>query len=189
MSNTFLVGQKTILRPLSLEDVPRLTRWMNDPETRSNLTMRFPLNELGEKEWIEKNSSIVSHPQNLVFAIETKEEGKHIGNMGLHGISWIDRNATTGTVIGEPEFRRKGYGTDAKMLLLQYAFETLGMHKIISNAFARNAASVAYSKRCGYVVEATLKEQMFLDGTWQDVIALACFYPAWKEAFQVYQKK
>ncbi len=189
MSNPFLIGQKTILRPLSVDDTQRATKWMNDPETRRNLTVRFPMGETAEKSWIEKNSTFTPNPQNIMFAIETKEDGKHIGNMGLHDINWIDRNGVTGTVIGESEFRKKGYGTDAKMLLLQYAFETLGMHKIISYAFARNEASVAYSKRCGYVVEARLKEDKFLDGGWHDIIVLACFYSAWKEAFETYQKR
>lgn len=182
MSNVFLTGKTTILRPVHLSDVPTLTSWMNNPDTRKYLTRRFPLSELDEKAWVEKSSILSKHPTDLVFIVETKDEHKPIGTMGLHSINWIDRNAITGTVIGEEVDRGKGYATDAKMTLLQYAFETLGMHKIISFAFAKNIKSIKYSKRCGYVVEATLKDELFHNGQWEDMVSLACFYDGWKKA-------
>lgn len=181
MTNVFLSGQKTVLRPISLSDIPLFTRWMNDPETRKYLLQRFPMTEGAEKAWVEKNSVMLSFPERVVFVIETKAEGKAIGTIGLNSINWINRNTATGTTIGEAEFRGKGYASDAKMTLLKYAFETLGMHKIISRAFATNTKSIEYSKRCGYVVEATLKEEIFSGGKWEDIVLLACFYPEWKK--------
>lgn len=182
MANTFLVGKKTVLRPLALTDVPHITKWVNDPETRKYLTRRFPLTELAEKAWIEKMSGTPAYPTDIALIIETIDGGQPIGTMGLHGINWTDRKATTGTVIGEAKYRGGGYATDAKMALLEYAFESLGMHKIISHAFSKNVKSVEYSKRCGYEVEAVLKEEIFHKGAWEDMTILSCFYDGWKKA-------
>ncbi len=182
MATPFLIGKKTILRPVQLTDVPLFTRWMNDPVTRTYLMRRFPLTELDEKAWVEKSGNLTGTPSNIAMVIETIDGEQPIGTMGLHNINWIDRNALTGTIIGEESYRGKGYATDAKMILLQYAFETLGLHKIISHALAKNEKSINYSKRCGYVVEATFKDDVFRAGAWEDVVSLMCFYEGWKEA-------
>lgn len=184
MSNAFLTGTSTILRPIMIEDIPLLTKWINNEETRRYLNRRFPLTEIEEKAWVEKISSLSRTPSDIVLIIETIDTNTPIGTMGLHGISWIHRNAITGSMIGEKKYRGKGYASDAKMALLRYAFESLGMHKIISRAFAKNTKSIEYSKRCGYVVEATLKEELFHEGAWEDITILACFYEGWKKASQ-----
>ncbi len=116
----------------------------------------------------------------LYLLLKSKKTKTPIGTIGLHNINWVDRNATTGTVIGEAKHRGKGYSKDAKMVLLEYAFLTLGMHKIISHADARNIASIEYSKSCGYVFESRLKEHLFRNGEWVDMVSLACFYKDWK---------
>ena len=54
--------------------------------------------------------------------------------MGLHTIDWKNRHATTGTFIGEEQWRGKCFGTHAKMLLLRWAFDELGLNKIESRA-------------------------------------------------------
>lgn len=182
MSTPFLVGHKTILRPVALSDAPIFTRWMNDPETRRYLLRRFPFTEMAEEAWIKKQVDLSQNPNDLVFVIETKDDQKPIGTMGLHRINWVDRNATTGTILGEPESRGKGYAMDAKMALLQYAFETLNLHKVISRAFSANVKSIEYSKRCGYVIEAVHKDEVFREGKFEDMTTLACFYNNWKKA-------
>jgi RimJ/RimL family protein N-acetyltransferase len=180
-ATAFLSGKKTILRPLSASDAPLFMKWMNDEKTRKFLLTRVPVTEAAEKSWIEKNLALEQYPTSIIFVIETKD-GTTIGNIGLRNINWIDRNATTGTIIGEEEYRGKGYATDAKMVLLQYAFEVLGLHKIISHAFSANKKSIAYSKRCGYVVEAVNKKHIYSNGKWVDMTTLACFYKGWKKA-------
>lgn len=181
MTNTLLIGRKTILRPISLTDVPLFTEWNNSPKIREYLGRRFPLTELDEKTWIEKISILTRSPSDIVLIVEEKDSKKVAGIMGLHNINWVDRNATTGTIIGS-DYQGKGIATDAKMALLEYAFENLGMHKIISHADARNKKSIEYSKRCGYEVEAVHKEEIFHAGKWEDKVTLACFYENWKKA-------
>ncbi len=182
MSTPFLVGQKTILRPVHTTDAPIFTRWMNDPETRKYLLRKFPLTEMSEEAWIKKNAELFQHPTDLVFVVETKDGNVPIGTMGLHRINWVDRNAVTGTILGEPESRGKGCATDAKMALLEYAFLTLSLHKVISDALSANVKSIEYSKRCGYVVEAVHKDEIFRGGKFEDMTTLACFYNNWKKA-------
>ncbi len=61
--------------------------------------------------------------------------------MGIHRINWKDRTATTGAVIGEKAYWDKGYGSEAKMLVLDYAFNMLNLRKICSQVLAFNKRS------------------------------------------------
>lgn len=181
-TDAFIEGRRIVLRAPRESDAKYFTQWVNNPKVRKYLMSRMPKSLLAEKEWVTSISKPNRFPESIVMVIEVRGDNKPIGVMGLHNINWIDRNATTGSMIGNLAYHGKGYATDAKMHFLKYAFETLGMHKISSRAYAENVASIAYSKRCGYTQEAVLKEEAFREGKWGDIVLLACFYDTWKDA-------
>lgn len=180
----FLRGKKTILRPLCKEtDMESCVKWLNDPEVRQFLKHFVPINWKEEEEWFDSQKH---SKDNIVLAIETIE-GRYIGNMGIHRINWKDRRATTGAFIGEKEFWGKGYGTDAKMSLLNYAFNTLGLQKMCSGAMDFNERSIRYSLRCGYKVEGRLRNHIFRNGRFHDEVLLGIFRGEWKHIWNYYQ--
>ncbi len=177
----FLSGRKVNLRPLTRADVPIITRWINDPEIREFVSIAFPHTEKQEEEWLNK---LDSDDKNIVLCIETKQ-GIPIGVIGIHQIEWVHRVATTGTLIGEKKYWGKGFGTDAKMTLLDYAFNVLNLRRICSEALAYNMRSLAYSLHCGYEIEGRKKKHFFKNGRYHDVIHLGLFrgkwLPIWKK--------
>jgi RimJ/RimL family protein N-acetyltransferase len=161
---------------------------MNDREVTQFLMIDRPMTILSEEQWIEK---LGDNEKNIVLGIAT-HTGQLIGTMGLHGIDHKTGSATTGAQIGEGKFRGKGYGTEAKMLFLHYAFMELNLRKIRSRAFAFNERSIAYLKKTGYEVEGVMKQEVFKNGEFHDVVLLAVFrdtfIPLW-EKYQASQKK
>jgi RimJ/RimL family protein N-acetyltransferase len=190
MNNTsteivFLRGKKTVIRPLSKNDAPTITRWINDTEVTQYLLAYLPMSEKDEEEWLD---SLAKKKQtDIVLGIEA--DGKFIGVMGIHGISWKDRTAKTGALIGEKEYWGKGYGTDAKMALLKYAFDTLNLRKICSSVIRYNKRSLRYSLHCGYKIEGTKKKQIFRKGRYHDEIILALFRKDWLPYWKKYNMK
>ncbi|MEK7519824.1 MAG: GNAT family protein [Patescibacteria group bacterium] len=180
----FLAGKKVDLRPLAKADIPRMTCWVNDPEVREFVILTLPTTEEQEEEWFRK---LATRENDALLAIDTKD-GTHIGNIGIHNIVWKDRIATTGTIIGEKEYWGKGYGTDAKMLVLDYAFNTLNLHKICSAVFDFNERSLQYSLHCGYKVEGTRRKHVFKKGRYCDLIELGVFKEEWLPVWKRYQK-
>lgn len=183
-SPIFIEGKITNLRPLSKEDAPTIARWINDPRVRKFVSATFPKNEQQEEEWINK---LASDDKNIVFGIETKD-GKFIGLMGIHQINWVYRICTTGAIIGENEYWGKGYGTDAKMHLLDYIFNTLNLHKVCSNVIAFNKRSLRYSLHCGYEIEGCRKRHFFKSGRYYDQIELGLFKKQWLPIWRRYKK-
>lgn len=181
----FLRGKKTILRPLEKKDVPLFTRWINDPDVSHYLNTCLPMTEREEEEWLENLAK--KKQTDIVLGLEV--DGKLIGLMGIHGISWRDRCATTGAMIGEKEYWNKGHGTDAKMVLLNYAFNTLGLRRIASSVVAYNKRSLNYSLHCGYKIEGTRKKRFFRNGRYHDEIILAVFKKDWLPYWKKYKQK
>ncbi|MFA6135865.1 MAG: GNAT family protein [Candidatus Paceibacterota bacterium] len=182
-----LVGKKVILRPPNVEtDVELFYRWINDPEVRCFLAVVLPVTIMEERKWVE---GIGKNDENIIFVIETKEDGIPIGTMGLHRINWVFRTATTGALIGEKEYWGKGFGTDAKMTLLDYAFNTLNLRKICSSAFSYNGRSIGHNLKCGYQLEGVRKRQFFRKGRYWDQVLLAVFKRDWLPLWKKYNGK
>jgi len=113
-------------------------------------------------------------PNDVTVAICLNLGDVMIGTMGLHRIDLVNRVAITGSVIFKTHHRNCGYGTDAKMLLLDYAFNWLGLYKVCSSVMAFNGRSAAYSKKCGYVEEGRKRAQWFRHGKRHDDMMILC---------------
>lgn len=177
----FLEGQRIRLRILDPEaDAALCMQWMNDPETRRLLGEKraFPVTLAAEKEWIRKLSA-TTPPEDIVFGIELKKSSRLIGVIGLHDIDWISRKATTGTKIGPAALRGQGLGTEAKQLLLEYAFNTLGLNRVQSEAIIYNQASRRYSQKCGYRQEGVKRQAMYKNGQFHDIVVLSILRSEW----------
>ncbi len=177
----FLEGARVRLRPLDdRRDVEACVRWMNDQRVREFLSVFAPVTPMQEAEWF---ANLSKRERDIMLGIETSR-GVFIGVMGLHRIDWKNRHAETGTVIGEPRYWGRGYGTEAKLLLLRYAFEELGLHKIHSRAFAFNTRSIRYSLACGYRIEGRLRDFVWSKGRFWDAIELGILRGEWESAMK-----
>lgn len=180
----YLNGKRVYLRQLRTEDAPLLAEWMHDAEVTQYLRRALPITPQEEVEWIEKmNKSEHSY----VFGITTQAD-ELIGTIGAHSIRFIDRTVTTGANIGNKEYWGQGYGSEAKMLLLYFIFDVLNLRKACSEAFAFNERSIRYQKKCGAVEEGRLKEQVFKNGRYWDVILLAVYRTAWFSIWEKYKQ-
>ncbi len=180
----FLSGRIVNLRPLGMSDTETLATWVNNPEVRRFLSTLFPVTLKKEEEWL---SQLGSDDKNIVLGIETKD-GKFIGTMGAHRIEWGNRVCTTGALIGEKNYWGKGYGTDAKMILLDYLFNTLNLHKVCSDVIAFNKRSLRYSLHCGYRIEGVRRKHIYKAGKYFDKIELGVFKEDWLPIWRKYKK-
>ena len=164
--------------------VPLALRLMNEPESRQYLGRVMPVGEKQEIEWAERANASAD---NAVFVIALNDEDRTpIGTMGLHRIDWVSRRATTGSVMLE-EHCSKGYGSDAKMLLLNWAFNELGLRKVESRVLAFNGRSQAYSEKCGYRVVARLREHTLRHGAYRDELILEAYAEEWQAVWKKFE--
>jgi RimJ/RimL family protein N-acetyltransferase len=171
----FSLGKKYSLGVLDPADAPILANWLNQEELRQYLSRYEPLYLSAEEEYIRQLPE--RQPGNYVFGIVKNENKQLIGTIGLHNINHKDRRAVAGIFIGDQNKRQNGAGTEAGRLLLEYAFHTLNLRKVTHEAFATNDGSVALAKKNGGQLEGRLKEQMFIQGRYVDLLIFAYYRP------------
>ena len=173
------------MRPLDPEDAPLLHRWIVDPDTRRFVQNRWPLMLPDEQNWIER----VQQNKNGVTLMIVAPDGTPIGTMGIGGISWIDGTGVTGSMIGEHEYRGNGYGTDAKLALLECAFNTFGLRKIRASVYESNERSYRCLRRCGYEEEGRLYRERFIEGAYHDEILMAVHREQFEVAYEAHHRR
>ncbi len=179
-------GKRVFLRPIERADIPTYRNAINNFETSQFLHKTGPIGEIGQDKWFERVSEATD--TNLVQAI-CLHDGTLIGNIGLHQIDMRNRTATTGSMIMQEAHRGQGYGTEAKMLLLAYAFLELDLFKVCSQVIGFNTRSARYSAKCGYVEEGRLRSHLFRSGTRHDLVQLAVFRDVWLPLWAEHQGK
>ena len=173
-----IVGEKVALGPLRKGLLPTYTRWMNN--FRTLRTMGVPPRPLTlgqEEQWYE--GTIARSETSSEFTIYERSTERPIGNCGLHDIDYGNRTAEFGILIGEPDARGKGYGTEATSLILDYAFTALGLHNVMLRVFAYNPAGVRAYTKAGFKEFGRRRESQFMGGKYWDVIYMECLATEW----------
>jgi RimJ/RimL family protein N-acetyltransferase len=164
-------GALVRLRPNSLDDLERYLVWVNDPEVTRFQGIRYPLSRAAEEEWLKESLGKTSPPE-IVLAIETLTDTRHIGSIGLHDIQRENRRAVLGVMIGDKTCWDRGYGTDALQTLLRFAFDEVNLHRVQLLVHEHNARAIACYRKCGLVEEGRLREDWYQDGRYADTIVM-----------------
>lgn len=161
-------GKLVTLRAVEKEDLVLLQKWANDPEIQYMLGgWHFPTNMEDQAKWYG-NLSVQSLNQR--FAIDTSEHGL-IGLASLVDINWKDKNAFHGMMLGDKDIRGKGYGLDASMAVMRYAFEELGLNRIDGSLIEYNEHSThVYINKLNWKVEGKQRNWYFRKGKFWDRI-------------------
>ena len=67
----------------------------------------------------------------------------------------------------------KGYGTEATDLVLEYAFETAGLHRVALQVFDFNTQAQRSYEKSGFVREGVWREHLRWDGKWHDAVLMS----------------
>ncbi len=177
---SFLSGEKVYLRPVEESDLERCHAWINDPDIRRWVLSWRPWDLVGQRKWWENHNRSGSGPGNLHFAICLHDGDRHIGNTSIHQINWIHRSGSTGTLIGEKDCWGKGYATEAKRLLVHFAFEEMNLVRLDSNVVAGNEASIRHLLSAGYLLEGTRRKALYIRGQWEDDLLFGLLREDWR---------
>jgi RimJ/RimL family protein N-acetyltransferase len=150
MRNPVMVGERVYLRPFEVEDAKDLAE-ASHHETDTFMERGRDLGSpLAFEHWIKELYEHQPTDGEIQFAVCLTENDECIGLIGLEFVDLINGVAETGSWFHKPEYRNKGYGTEAKHLVLEYAFHRLHLERIISIVFEPNTRSAAALLKQGY---------------------------------------
>ena len=165
-----ILGQRVRLRPIRRDDLPFLRAWFADPETMRFWGQPVPLvtDEYFERELTERFARF-DHAG--YFMIETNE-GRPIGRIEYEQLDMRSRSAEVMILIGAPEARGHGYGSDAMISLLRYLYHERNLHRVALSVIAWNARAIRSYEKVGFVVEGMLRDDLFFEGRFHDQVVL-----------------
>ncbi len=147
--NAMLVGKRIYLRPEQKADAKEYAKWARrETETFFDIGRHLPSSAVMES-WMDDHQE-KDPPEWIWFSVCLRENDEMIGAVGLLDVDYVNLFAETGSFFHRPEYRGNGYGSEAKQLLLEYAFEVLGLHMVQSWVYFPNTRSAAALRKQGY---------------------------------------
>ena len=171
-----LTGEKTVLRPFGEADADAIWEIIQDPEV-----IRFtfePSTELTLERLRSWYGSRATQPDRLDLAVTAPDTGELLGQVVLHEWDAAARSCTFRTLIG-PRGRGRGVGTEATRLVVGYAFEQLGLHRVQLEAYGHNHRALRVYEKVGFLVEGVRREVRVRDGEWVDEVLMAVLDHEW----------
>lgn len=154
-------GKRIIVRAIETGDVPLLHSWFNDPDLVSGLgDIHFPSSLRQQERWHERSQT---DERTIRLAVQMIE-GPLIGYTGFWNIHWRDQRAVHAVVIGDPEYRGKGFGCEVILTCARYAFEEMGLYRLDAGILETNTASLKAYRESGFQIEGTLREHTLRAG-------------------------
>ena len=175
-----LKGEKVRLRLLEHSDLRKLAEWRNDPKAQGKFFSPWPVALSEQPRWYER---YIGNPMQRMFMIEAIDgkDAKAIGHLALMNIGLQNRNVELGRVlIGEADYRNRGYMIEAIKLILSFAFKELGMNRVYIQTFKGHGDVTKLYEKCGFQAEGTLRQALWRHGGYQDVVVMSVLREEWR---------
>jgi RimJ/RimL family protein N-acetyltransferase len=159
MEPVTLTGSVVRLEPLGLEHLdglaeigldPALWRWIGFPVRTKDDLRRYIEDALRDRE----------AGRAMPFATIERASGRPIGSTRFGNIDLFNRRVEIGWTWVAPPWQRSAVNTEAKLLMLEHAFEDLGCNRVEFKTDSLNTQSRNALLGIGAVEEGTLRNHM-----------------------------
>jgi [ribosomal protein S5]-alanine N-acetyltransferase len=164
-----LDGTTVYLRLLSPEDVgDAYLGWMKDDAVVRFMESRGEVYTLERlRDYVRK---MVESPDDFLFGIFSKADGRHIGNVKVGNIDWREGLGYAGLLIGDRTRWGHGHGSESIRLISRYAIEALGLRRVYAGIYPENTGSYRAFLKAGFRKVSVLKNYKQVQGRSVDVI-------------------
>ena len=126
--------------------------------------------------WLEQREK--QPPNMIMFGIQAKD-GTPLGDIALFEMLPWHRVGMLGAAIGDPAYWGGGYGTDALLLMVDYAFSWLDMHRLWLSTMALNVRVLRQMEKVGFAPEGRRRGMWYADGAWVDDVVYGVLREEW----------
>ncbi|GIG22369.1 acetyltransferase [Cellulomonas chitinilytica] len=169
MQKPTLQGEMLVLRPIRADDADAMWDMLADPDGRrlTGTTATFTRPQVDA--WCASRGTAEGRYD---FAVTANGSDDFLGEIVLNDIDDVVRKANMRLVM-RPAYRGRGYGTEGIELVLGFAFDGLGLHRVELDVLAINARAKSLYENIGFRVEGRRRDA-YRDGDgWCDAIDMA----------------
>jgi RimJ/RimL family protein N-acetyltransferase len=184
-----LAGRHVRLEPLSLDHLDALLEVAGDAAVWRYMSGDCSKAE-GMREFIESASSGQHAGNALPFVTIEGGSGRPIGSTRFGNIVPEHKRVEIGWTWIAPAWQRTAINTEAKYLMMRYAFEQLGCNRVELKTHAQNVKSRTAILRVGAKEEGTLRSHMVMpDGSLRDTVYFSVIAPEWPDVKRGLEQK
>ena len=160
-------------------DAVRLRRWTygdlacvraasSDPEIPKGTTVPVPYSDAAGRAYVERQWSRNDDGHALALAIARVHDDEAVGHVYL-AVTPFGRQCRLGYWL-VPAARREGFGSSAVRLVSHWLLTQTSVHRVVAEVHPDNVASIALLEGCGFSLEGTLREWLWIDGAPEDAV-------------------
>lgn len=174
----FLRGERVSLRTPEPEDAEVVQRARNDPELREGLVVDWPEGRTSIEAFVaEANDG--GDALHLLVCVESDRAGVDV--VGAVELLDVDRDSADLVFWLLAEYRGRGYATESVSLVLDHAFDVLGLHHVVARPVEGNQPARSLLERLGFTHEGTYREHVFHDGAHRDLYHYGLLADEWRQ--------
>ena len=174
---------RLLLRPFEEGDLDVLHVMQSDEEV-----VRYLYNDVRSLEEVRvslarkmASLSIAGEGDGVTAAVIVRDTGELVADVSLWLVSEGHEQGEVGFVV-HPAHQRHGYATEASRRMLEFAFTTMRLHRVIGRTEARNTGSARVLEKLGMRREAHFIENEWVKGEWQSEFVYALLGEEWAGA-------
>jgi len=149
----------------ALSDRDLFEKWMADERGRLFLLSRTTSKPLAIDELLRSDSNVLG-----VISVGSEVS---IGLMAYLDVDQAQKKAELRKLIGEPQYRGRGYGKQATALWIEYGISGLGLKKIYLSTLETDVRNIRLNEELGFKVEGILRNECFFGGEYHDILRMA----------------
>lgn len=107
------------------------------------------------------------------WAVVRISDDEVVGEVVLFGLDEATATMEFRIALVGPQVFGRGYGSEATLLVRDFAFGPLGLHRLSLHVDAFNEPAVAVYRKAGFVLEGVRRQAVRRDGGWYDVHDMA----------------
>ena len=173
----YLRGEKIYLKMIEEKDMEKRAEWLNDPAIQDTLNYDWPTSVSKTRAWFAKIQLDNTRREFSIFTIDGDE---YIGFCGLFNIQMPAMKAELHCVIGNRDYHRGGYGTEAYSLLQDYGFGELGLSRIYGYQLEHNIGAHRIVEKLGWKREGFLRKDLWSHGRLRNRYMVAIIREDWE---------
>lgn len=159
------------VRPLASDDLERVLQWRNHPNVRRFMLTQHEISPDEHRSWFARKSA---DPTRRLLLVE--DEDVPLGFVQFSGVA--NGAAAEWGFYAAPE-APGGSGHKLGVAALDFAFQSLGLHKVCGQALAFNDGSIRLHERLGFRREGVLREQHRIDNAYHDMLCFGLLCSEW----------
>ena len=171
-----LETERLVLRNLTKEDKYDLFESRSNPTTMQYIPRPIAKTVDDVSQLIDIILGYTATNERINWAVTEKGNDKLIGFIGYPNFKHESLRAEIGYMLN-PNYTGKGIAYEALKAIIDYGFNTIGLHSIEAIIRTENKASVKLIEKAGFVKEAHFKDYIFHNGQFYDEFVYSLIAP------------